>query len=99
MLKNFFKTAFRNIVKYKAYSLINFVGLTCGLTLALLIITYVRSEIGYDRFHTKADRLYRFRYTVNTSLMTVNRPPWWTNCSRSWSAACVSPSGTSVSHS
>jgi putative ABC transport system permease protein len=75
MLKNFFKTAFRNIVKYKAYSLINFVGLTCGLTLALLIITYVRSEIGYDRFHEKADRLYRFRYTAPNGLEIASSPP------------------------
>jgi len=75
MLKNFFKTAFRNIVKYKAYSLINFVGLTCGLTLALLIITYVRSEIGYDRFHEKADRLYRFRYTAPNGLEIASTPP------------------------
>ena len=48
MLKNFFKTAGRNIIKYKAYSLINFVGLTAGIALALLIMTYVRSELGYD---------------------------------------------------
>ena len=75
MLKNFFKTAFRNIVKYKAYSLINFVGLTCGLTLALLIITYVRSEVGYDRFHEKAARLYRFRYTAPNGLEIASSPP------------------------
>ena len=42
MLKNFFKTAARIIVKHNAYSLINFVALTSGLALSLLIITYVR---------------------------------------------------------
>lgn len=50
MLRNFFKTAGRNILKYKAYSLINFIGLTCGLALALLILSYVRSELSYDIF-------------------------------------------------
>ncbi|MBA4055736.1 MAG: hypothetical protein C0490_13555, partial [Marivirga sp.] len=75
MLKNFFKTAYRNIVKYKAYSVINFIGLTCGLALALLIITYVRSELGYDRFHEKADRLYRIRYTAPNGLELAASPP------------------------
>lgn len=75
MLKNFFKTAYRNIIKYKAYSVINFVGLTCGLALALLILVYVRSEMGYDRFHEKADRLYRFRYKAPNGLELAGTPP------------------------
>ncbi len=75
MLKNFFKTAYRNIVKYRAYSTINFIGLTCGLSLALLIITYVRSEIGYDRFHDKANRLYRIRYVAPNGLELAGSPP------------------------
>lgn len=75
MLKNFFKTAGRNILKHKAYSIINFIGLTCGLALALLIITYVRSELSYDQFHTKIDRLYRFRYTAPNGLALASTPP------------------------
>lgn len=75
MLRNFFKTAYRNIVKYRAYSTINFIGLTCGLSLALLIITYVRSELGYDRFHEKANRLYRIRYVAPNGLELAGSPP------------------------
>ncbi len=75
MLKNFFKTATRLILKNKAYSLINFIGLTCGLTLALLIIAYVRSEVSYDRFHTQADRLYRLRYTAPNGFELASTPP------------------------
>ncbi|MBX2896007.1 MAG: ABC transporter permease [Cyclobacteriaceae bacterium] len=75
MLKNFFKTAWRNIVRHKTYSIINFVGLTCGLTLALLIFAYVRSEISYDKFHTNSDRLYRFGYTVPNGLKIASVPP------------------------
>ncbi len=44
MFKNFFRTAIRSILKNKAYALINFIGLTCGLALALLIITYVSAR-------------------------------------------------------
>lgn len=75
MLSNFFKTALRNIAKYKAYSVINFVGLSVGLALSLLIITYVRHEISYDQFHSKIDRLYRFSYTVPNGLQLATTPP------------------------
>lgn len=75
MLRNFLKTATRNILKYKAYSVINFIGLTSGLALALLIITYVRSELSYDQFHEKKDRLYRMSYSVPNGLQLASTPP------------------------
>ncbi|MFN6090594.1 MAG: ABC transporter permease [Cyclobacteriaceae bacterium] len=75
MLKNFFKTAWRNIIRHRTYSIINFIGLTCGLTLALLIVAYVRSEISFDQFHEKVDRMYRFRYTVPNGLEIASVPP------------------------
>jgi putative ABC transport system permease protein len=75
MLKNFFRTAIRNILKNKAYAVINFIGLTTGLALALLIISYVRSEISYDRFHEHADRLYRIGYTAPNGLELALTPP------------------------
>lgn len=75
MLKNFFTTAIRNIVKHKAYSFINFIGLTCGLTLALLITAYVRNETSYDQFHQKANRLFRFGYTVPNGMKIAATPP------------------------
>jgi len=75
MLKNFFNTAWRNILRYKVYSVINFVGLTCGLSLALLIFTYTRSELSYDQFHDKASRLYRFTYLVSNGLKLASVPP------------------------
>lgn len=75
MLRNFFKTAARNILRHKAYSIINFVGLTCGVTLALLIMVYVRSEISFDNFHTKGDRLYRIKYLAPNGLELATSPP------------------------
>lgn len=75
MLKNFFKTAFRNILKYKSYSIINFIGLTCGIALTLLILVYVRHELSYDRFHEKTDRLYRLRYSAPNGLELATSPP------------------------
>ena len=75
MLRNFFKTAWRNILRYKVYSVINFVGLTCGITLALLIFAYTRSELSYDQFQEKASRLYRFNYFVSNGLKIASVPP------------------------
>lgn len=75
MLENFFKTAIRNIVKNKAYSFINYIGLTCGLALALLILAYVQNEMSYDQFHEKANRLYRFGYTVSNGMKIAAVPP------------------------
>ena len=75
MLINFFKTALRNILKYKVYSFLNFVGLSCGLALALLIFTYVRHEVSYDKFQQHADRLYRIAYTAPNGLKIAASPP------------------------
>lgn len=75
MLQNFFTTALRTIVKNKAYASINFIGLTTGVALSLLIIAYVRSELSYDTFHEKVDRLYRIRYDVPNGLVLATSPP------------------------
>jgi putative ABC transport system permease protein len=75
MLKNFIKTAARIIVKQRAYAAINFIGLTCGLALTLLIIAYVRSELSYDQFHENSNRLYRIKYKAPNGLELASTPP------------------------
>jgi len=59
MFKNYIKIAFRNIIKHKAYSFINIIGLAIGLACSILIYTFVFHEMSYDKFHKKADRIYR----------------------------------------
>lgn len=59
MLKNLIKTALRHILKHFGYSTLNILGLTIGITSALFLIIYVSDEVSYDRFHEKADRIYR----------------------------------------
>ncbi len=59
MLKNYFKIAFRNIIKHKAFSILNITGLAIGMASSILILLWVQNELSYDRFHTKADQLYR----------------------------------------
>jgi len=59
MLKNLLKTAIRHILKHFGYSVLNILGLTLGISSALFLIIYVADEISYDRYHEKADRIYR----------------------------------------
>jgi putative ABC transport system permease protein len=59
MFKNYFKTAFRNLLQNKIYSFINIVGLSSGLACAMLIMLYVQDEVSYDRFHKNVSQIYR----------------------------------------
>ena len=59
MLKNYFKTAFRNLIKNKFYSSLNIIGLSIGLATCLLIFLYVLDEWSYDKYNVNADRIYR----------------------------------------
>jgi len=59
MLKNYFKIAWRNLIKNKVFSFINIFGLMIGLTSFLLISLYIFDELTFDRFHKNADNIYR----------------------------------------
>lgn len=59
MIKNYFKTALRNLQKHKLYSAINIFGLTMGLAACLLIGIYINHELSYDKFNINADRIVR----------------------------------------
>ncbi len=65
MLGNYFKTAFRNLLKYRFISTINLFGLAIGLTCCLLILAYILNEMSYDRFNRKADQIYRVTRIFN----------------------------------
>ena len=64
MFRNLIKTAFRHILKHPGYSILNILGLTLGITSALFLIIYVSDEISYDKYHEKADRIYRVSSTI-----------------------------------
>jgi putative ABC transport system permease protein len=71
MLQNYLKIALRNIRKHKGYSLINIAGFAIGMACCLLILSYVRQELSYDRFHRDLDRLFRVAIDIRTQ--TANR--------------------------
>lgn len=59
MLPHYIKVAFRNLLRNKFYSAINILGLAVGLACFVLILLFVQDEQQYDRYHSKADRIYR----------------------------------------
>lgn len=61
MVRNYLVIALRNLRKYKGFSVINIAGLAIGMACCLLILLFVVDELSYDRFHEKADRIYRIQ--------------------------------------
>lgn len=59
MLYNYFAIGIRNLLKDRSYTLLNVLGLTVSITFSLLLMLYVNDELSYDRFHDKADRIFR----------------------------------------
>ena len=59
MFRNYLTVAIRHLSRRKGYAFINVMSLTLGIACALLIMLYIRDELSYDRFHDKADRIYR----------------------------------------
>src|SRR3954451_15851861 len=58
MLINYFKIAWRNLLRNKGFSVINISGLAIGMASAILIILWIQNELSHDRFHAKLDRIY-----------------------------------------
>jgi putative ABC transport system permease protein len=59
MFKNYLKIAFRNLWRNKVYTTINVLGLSLGLTCAVLLYLYVQDELTYDRYFAQSDKIYR----------------------------------------
>ena len=74
MLKNYFKIAFRGLWRHKAFSILNITGLAVGMSAFFLIYRYVRFETSYDRYNTKADRIYRLVTDLKSTAATQHQP-------------------------
>jgi putative ABC transport system permease protein len=58
MIRNFFKVAYRNLLRNKGFSAINITGLAVGMASAILILLWIQDELSYDEFHKNKDRIY-----------------------------------------
>lgn len=79
MLRNYFTIALRNLSKNRFYTVINITGLAVGIASCLIIMLFVMSELGYDRHHTNAKRIYRIngeiKFGGNHYLLAVAPAP------------------------
>jgi putative ABC transport system permease protein len=81
MIRNYFKIAWRNLMKYKFISFINLFGLTVGVACCLLITIYIVHELSYDRYNKNSENIYRVTRSFNNAdgvvslnLSTVSPP-------------------------
>src|SRR5258705_8599196 len=83
MIKNYFKTAFRNLWRHRSFSFINIAGLTLGLTACILIGLFVWDENQYDKFITGGDQVYRvyeeYSNSNGTQTLAVTAPMFATS--------------------
>ncbi len=79
MFKNYFITAVRSLMRNKGFSAINIIGLAVGLATFSLISFYVYHELSFDRYHSKADRIFRIVENLRTEnellLQSTSSPP------------------------
>ena len=59
MIKNYLKTAWRNLYRNKIFSAINILGLSTGLACCILMFLFIQNELSYDKFNVNAKNIYR----------------------------------------
>lgn len=68
MIKNYFKTTIRSLIKNKLFSSTNILGLAIGVAGCLLIAVFISNELSFDRFHRYSDRVFRLsRQFINSN--------------------------------
>ncbi|MEZ4764890.1 MAG: hypothetical protein R3C26_17440 [Calditrichia bacterium] len=82
MFRNYIITAARTLWKNRLFSLVNILGLSVGLSIALVIYLFVSAELSYDKFHVHGDQIYRVLRIGNINgekyLIGVTSPPYAT---------------------
>ncbi len=59
MFKNYFKTAFRSLIRNRNYTIINIAGLAVGIAVCMMIFIIIQFQTSFDNFHANKDRIYR----------------------------------------
>ena len=67
MIRNYLRSAMRNITRHKFISFINIFGLTVGLACCMLILVYIINELSFDKFNNNASDIYRVTRSFNTA--------------------------------
>jgi putative ABC transport system permease protein len=72
MIKNYLLTAFRNVLRYKEFSLINILGLSLSLAVCMLILVVIQDQYSYDKIHSKSKNIYRVQQVDSLSNISLN---------------------------
>lgn len=75
MLKNYFTVALRNLLRYKAYSVLNIAGLSVGIAASILILLWVEDERSFDSFHSASKEIYRITADISGVKVALTPPP------------------------
>ncbi|HNP07037.1 MAG TPA: cell division protein FtsX, partial [Cyclobacteriaceae bacterium] len=80
MIRNYFKVAFRALLRNRTFTLVNIFGLVVGISFSCMLYIYVSNELSYDTFHSKSDRTYRIitkdlRDPSNERVYGITTPP------------------------
>src|SRR4030043_2382345 len=73
MIKSYFLTAIRNILKHRSFSIINIFGLSISIAVCMLIILVVQDQLSYDNFHKNRDRIFRIQSINNLSKIALDK--------------------------
>ena len=74
MIRNYFKIAFRNIIRNKVFASINILGLAVGMACFILITLWIQDELSYDKFHANKDNLYMLTIIHPNDVVDRNVP-------------------------
>jgi putative ABC transport system permease protein len=72
MLRNYLRDAWRHLIREKGFSAITIFGLALGLAACILITLFVADEFGYDRYNTRAGRIYRIAADIHLNGPSIN---------------------------
>ncbi len=75
MIKNYLKIAFRNMIRHKAFAVINIAGLAIGMACSIFILLWVQNELSYDRFNKNANETYRILAKAGEFEAAINPAP------------------------
>jgi putative ABC transport system permease protein len=74
MLKNYFKIAWRNLIKNKGFSITNILSLTIGITCTILILLWMQDELNFNKFHTNYKNIYQVMAHRNFNNQVLTDP-------------------------
>src|SRR5690606_36139595 len=72
MIRNYFKIAWRSLMKNIVFSLINTIGLSIGIAVSFIIFMFVQDELSFDKFNNNADRIARVIFQANINGGKIN---------------------------